>query len=298
VILTVKALAPAVTPATITISNTNQVYSGLAEPVTCTILPTNALPVVITYSNTFYPSTTNAPTNAGVFAVSASVVNSNFLGSNNAILTIAPLTPVITISSTYWPYNGSPRPVSTSVTPSGLPVSVTYAGSTSAPSAVGSYPLLASNAASSNWNSSLTSGTLVIYDPVASWRSNYFGTLNNDGSAADNASPYGIGLNNLQAYTFGVNPTQPLTAPLLSISNGNNNSISLGFTARAAGSGPGHSGLTRYYNLEATTNLTNSNSWNPVPGYSNIPGSNQVISLSTNTSNGIKWFYRLKAWLQ
>jgi hypothetical protein len=165
---------------------------------------------------------------------------------------------------------------------------------------VGSYPLLASNAASSNWNSSLTSGTLVIYDPVASWRSNYFGTVNNDGTAADNASPYGIGLNNLQAYTFGVDPTQPLTGPLLSISisNGNNNSISLGFTALAAGSGPGYSGLTRYYNLESSTNLTNSNSWNPVPGYSNIPGSNQIISLSTNTSNGIKWFYRLKAWLQ
>ena len=138
----------------------------------------------------------------------------------------------------------------------------------------------------------------MIYDALASWRSNYFGTVTNIGIAADASSPYGIGLNNLQAYTFGVNPTQPLTAPLLSISNGSNNSISLGFTARAAGSGPGYSGLTRYYNLEATTNLTNSNSWNLVPGYSNIPGSNQVISLSTNTSNGIKWFYRLKAWLQ
>ena len=297
-ILTVKALAPAVTPASITISNTNQVYSGLAEPVTCTILPTNALPVVITYSNSLYPTTTNAPTNAGVFAVSASVVNSNFSGSNNAILTISPLTPVITISSAYYPFNGTPRPVSTSVTPSGIPLSVTYAGSSSAPSAVGNYPLLAYNLADSNWNSSSSSGTLVIYDPVASWRSNYFGTVNNDGTAADNASPYGIGLNNLQAYTFGVDPTQPLTNALLSISNTGNNTLTLSFLARSAGSGPGYSGLTRYYNLEATTNLTNSNSWNPVPGYSNIPGSNQVISLSTNTSNGIKWFYRLKALLK
>jgi hypothetical protein len=298
VILTVKALAPAMTPATITISNTNQIYNGMAEPVSYTVSPTNALPVVITYSNSLYLTSTNAPTNAGVFAVSANVVNSNFLGSNNAILTIFPITPVITISATNWPSNGSPRSVSTSVTPSGLPVTVTYAGSTSPPSAVGNYPLLAYTLADSNWNSSSSSGTLVIYDPVASWRSNYFGTVNNSGTAADNASPYGIGLNNLQAYTFGVNPTQPLTGPLLIISNGNNNSISLGFTALAAGSGPGYSGLTRYYNLEATTNLTNSNSWNPVPGYSNIPGSNQVISLSTNISKGIKWFYRLKAWLQ
>ena len=298
VILTVNTLSPAVTPATITISNTNQIYNGMAEPVTYTVSPTNALPVLITYSNALYPTSTNAPTNAGVFAVSASVVNSNFSGSNNATLTISPLTPVITISSTYWPYNGTPRPVSTSISPQGIPVSVTYAGSTSAPSAVGSYPVLASNAASSNWNSSLTSGTLVIYDPVASWRSNYFGTINNDGAAADNASPYGIGLNNLQAYTFGVDPTQPLTGPLLSISNTGGNTLSLSFLARAAGSGPGYSGLTRYYNLESSTNLTNSNSWSPLPGYSNIPGSNQVISFSTNTSSGPKWFYRLKAWLQ
>jgi hypothetical protein len=133
---------------------------------------------------------------------------------------------------------------------------------------------------------------------VSAWRVSTFGTSNNSGNAADDASPYGIGLNNLQAYTFGVNPTQPLTTPLLSISNGNNNSISLGFTALSAGSSPGYSGLTRYYNLESSTNLTNSNSWNPVSGYSNIPGSNQVISLSTNTSSGTKFFYRLKAWLQ
>ena len=298
VILTVNALSPAVSPATISISNTNQVYDGLAEPVSYTVSPTNALPVIITYSNSLYPTSTNAPTNAGVFAVSASVVNSNFSGSNNSILTISPLTPVITISATNWPYNGTPRPVTISVSPSGVPVSVTYAGSTSVPSAVGNYPLLASNLADGNLNSSSCSGTLVIYDPVASWRSNYFGTVTNIGIAADAFSPYGIGLNNLQAYTFGVNPTQPLTAPLLSISNGSNNSISLGFTARAAGSGPGYSGLTRYYNLEATTNLTNSNSWNPVPGYSNIPGSNQVVTFLTNATSQSRLFYRLKAWLQ
>jgi len=84
---------------------------------------------------------------------------------------------------------------------------------------------------------------------------------------------------------------------LLSISNSGSNALTLSFLARAAGPGPGYSGLTRYYNLEATTNLTNA-SWAPVSGYSNILGSNQVISLSTNASIGPKWFYRLKAWLQ
>ena len=156
---------------------------------------------------------------------------------------------------------------------------------------------VSADSVNSNWRSTSATASMTIYDPLSSWRQAFFGNSSNSGQGADNASPYGIGLNNLQAYTFGVDPTLPLTGPLLSISNGNNNSITLGFTALASGSGAGYSGLTRYYNLEATTNLTNA-SWSPLPGYSNIPGSNQVISLSTNISSGIKWFYRLKAWLQ
>jgi hypothetical protein len=297
VILTVKALAPAVTPATITFSNTNQIYNGMAKPVSYTVSPTNALPVVITYSNSLYPTSTNSPTNAGVFAVSASVVNSNYLGSNRALLTISPLTPVITISATNWPYNGNARLVSTAITPTGIPVSITYAGLSNAPSLAGCYPVLASNSSSSNWNAASATSSMTIYDPVSSWRVSTFGTSNNSGIAADTASPYGIGLNNLQAYTFGVDPTLPITTPLLAISNTGSNTLTLSFLARAAGSGVGYAGLTRYYNLEATTNLTNA-PWNPVSGYSNILGSNQVISLSTNASSGPKWFYRLKAWLQ
>ena len=297
VILTVKALAPAVTPATITFSNTNQIYNGMAKPVSYTVSPTNALPVVITYSNSLYPTSTNSPTNAGVFAVSASVVNSNYLGSNRALLTISPLTPVITISATNWPYNGNARSVSTAIIPTGIPVSITYAGLSNAPSLAGSYPVLASNSSSSNWNAASATSSMTIYDPVSSWRQSTYGTSSNSGNASDTASPYGIGLNNLQAYTFGVDPTQPVTVPLLSISNTGSNVLTLSFLARAAGPGPGYSGLTRYYNLEATTNLTNA-SWIPVSGYSNILGSNQIISLSTNASIGPKWFYRLKAWLQ
>jgi len=284
--------------AVISFLNTNQVYDASQKAISFSVSPTNALPVAITYSNSLYPSSTNPPTNTGVFAVSASVLNSNYSGSNSTLLTISPVTPVITISTTNWPYNGSARSVSTAITPTGIPVSVTYAGLSNAPSLAGSYPVLASNTASSNWNASSTTSLMTIYDPVSSWRVSTFGTSNNSGNASDTASPYGIGLNNLQAYTFGVDPSQPVTTPLLSISNSGSNTLTLSFLARAAGSGAGYSGLTRYYNLESSTNLTNSNSWNPVSGYSNIPGSNQVISLSTNTSSGTKFFYRLKAWLQ
>ena len=104
-------------------------------------------------------------------------------------------------------------------------------------------------------------------------------------------------MNNLQAYTFGVDPTTPSRAPLLAISNAGSKNVTLSFLARAAGSGAGYSGLTRYYNVESTTNPTNS-SWFPVAGYSNIQASNQMVTVSTNTSGASRLFYRLKAWLQ
>jgi len=126
-------------------------------------------------------------------------------------------------------------------------------------------------------------GVLNIYDATSLWRQAYYGTTSNSGNAADTADPYGTGLNNLRAYTFGVDPTTPSRAPLLAISNAGGSNVTLSFLARAAGSGAGYSGLTRYYNVESTTNPTNS-SWFPVAGYSNIQASNQMVTVSTNTS--------------
>ncbi len=212
-------------------------------------------------------------------------------------LTVYPGTPVITISNTNQPYNGSPRSVSTGSVPSGLSVGVTYDGSGIPPSLVGNYALIASNTASTTWVSSVATGTLTIYDPTDKWRQSHYGTSANSGSAADSAIT-ASGLNNLQAYTFGIDPGSPSTTPLLSLSNRvSNNGITLSFLAMQAGSGQGYSGLSRYYNLEGTTNLTNS-SWTPLEGYSAILGTNQTMTFTTNASGGVKWFYRLKAWLQ
>ena len=289
--------------ATVTLGNLTQTFDGTPKAVNVSSAPSN-IPIATNYSGispTVYPTSSYAPTNAGSYLASALTTNSIYNGSGIGTLTISPLTPSISLTgSASNPYNGYPYSFNTSVTPAWIPFILTYNGSQNAPSAVGSYSVVSTVSAdsvNSNWRSTSATASMTIYDPLSSWRQAFFGNSSNSGQGADNASPYGIGLNNLQAYTFGVDPTLPLTGPLLSISNGNNNSITLGFTALASGSGAGYSGLTRYYNLEATTNLTNA-SWSPLPGYSNIPGSNQVISLSTNISSGIKWFYRLKAWLQ
>jgi len=295
VLITVQSLA-SVTQAAFSLSNTNQTYTGNACPVTVVSSPTNAGPVSVTYSNQVLSPTTNPPTNAGIYTVFANISSTNYSGSATTTLTINPASASISLSNTSQPYNGFGRFVSITTDPSGLANSVTYNGSSNLPIGAGTYSL-AATIMDPNYSGS-ASGSFVIYDALASWRSNYYGTVNNAGNAADASSPNGIGINNIQAYTFGVDPTLPLTGPLLSISKTGSNALALSFLARAAGSGPGYSGLTRYYNLEASTTPTNSNAWNSVPGYSNIPGSNQVISFSTNTLNGIKWFYRLKVWLQ
>jgi len=290
--------------ATVTLGNLTQTFDGTPKAVNVSSAPSN-IPIATNYSGispTVYPTSSYAPTNAGSYLASALTTNSIYNGSGIGTLTISPLTPSISlIGSANNPYNGYPWSFNASVSPTWIPFTITYNGSQTAPSAVGSYSVvgtIAADSINSNWNTASTTSPMSIYDPLSSWRQAFFGNSSNSGRGADNASPYGIGLNNLQAYTFGVDPTQPLTGPLLSISNTGSNTLSVSFLARAAGSGPSYSGLTRYYNLEASTNLTDPNSWSPVAGYSNIPGSNQVLSLSTNISNGIKWFYRLKVWLQ
>jgi hyaluronate lyase len=295
VILTAAQLSGSVT-----LSNLSQTYSALAKPVAVATLP-DGLPVSVTYGNTSYGPSTNPPTNAGSYAVSVIITNSTYAGSASGTLTILPASPVITFSgpATY-PYNGNPRSLSATVSPSLVPVSVTYGGSPTAPVAVGSYTVLASNAAdavNSNWIASSASTLLTIYDPTDNWRQAYYGSPGNIGFAASDAL-CGNGHDNNTAYVFGLNPTSLVSAPLLTLSNGSNGVLTMSFTAQAAGTGPGYSGLTRYYNLEAATNIGSGATWSAVTGYSNILGSNQTVTYSTNTSGGPKWFYRLKAWLQ
>ena len=295
VILTASRLS-----GSIVLGNLTQTYTGSAEAVTQSSTPSN-LPVVVTYSNSNYPVTTNPPTNAGTYAVSGVITNSTFMGSSSGTFIITPVTPVIGfVGASSDPYNGYPRSLSTAVIPSIVPVSITYNGSASAPSAIGSYTVIASNSpdtVNSNWVASSTNTILTIYDPTDNWRQYYYGSTTNSGAVSDSAQ-CGNGLNNYAAYTFGINPTSPVISPLLSLFNGGGNAITLSFTALSAGSGAGYVGLTRYYNLEATTDLRDSNSWSPVAGYSNIIGSNQFINFSTNTSGQPRLFFRLRAWLQ
>ena len=258
-----------------------------------------ALSTGVVYTGTgmtsYGPSTNLAPTNAGSYAITVTVTDPNYAGSNTATLTIAKAEALVAFSGTSQPFNNTPRSVTVTTVPGSLSNILTYNGSPTAPSAVGSYPLSASvvdfNYAGSN------TGMLVIYDPAGRWRSNAFGTTNNTGSAADSAIGLS-GLANQQAYALGIDPNSPSTnVPLVaSMASGTNFTVS--FTAKSAGTNSGYDGLTRYYTLEGTTNLGDSNSWRAVGGYSNIVATNQTVIYSTNTTGASKWFYRLRVWLR
>jgi hypothetical protein len=103
------------------------------------------------------------------------------------------------------------------------------------------------------------------------WELSYFGNLNSDGTTDTD----GDGVSDRSEYIAGTNPTNSASAPRLSIAlSGGQPAIS--FTALAA-EGPGYTGLTRYYTLETSTDLTSGN-WSGVSGYTNLVGNNQVVT--------------------
>ncbi|MEI6861982.1 MAG: MBG domain-containing protein, partial [Verrucomicrobiota bacterium] len=142
--------------ATVTLGGLTQTYNGALRPATVTTIPAG-LAVTVTYADT----TTIAPTNAGNYSVLAVVTDANRTGSASGTLVISKAAATLTLSGLSQTFNGAPRPVTVTTSPAALPVTVTYAGTTTiAPTVPGSYPVVATV---SDPNATGTkSGTLVI----------------------------------------------------------------------------------------------------------------------------------------
>ena len=120
------------------LSNLVQTYDGTAKAVSLTTTPPG-LPVRVTYDGS-----TNMPTNAGSYRVMARVDDPHVHGIAFNTLIITKATGTVTLGNLIQAYDGTAKSVSLTTTPPGLPVMVTYNGSTNLPVFEGSYTVIGS----------------------------------------------------------------------------------------------------------------------------------------------------------
>ena len=222
-------------------------------------------------------------------------------GGNGAagqvVLTAAKLWSTITLSGTgTFTYDGNAKTVTATANPttSGT-LSIIYSGTTTPPSGVGYYTVVATIINDTNYAGSATGTLAIVAQTINDWRQYYFNTTSTSGNYADAADYDGDGLTNYQEYVFGSDPKTKNTTIFLTqtLAGG---TITLTFVAKQA-TGSGYAGITRHYAVESTTDLTGTVTWTALPGYPDIVATGQNVTV-TQSATGAKRFYRLKAWLQ
>jgi len=159
----------------ITLGNLTATYNGTPKAVTATTSPAG-LGVSLTYNGS-----ATAPTNAGTYPVVATVTSAGYVGNSaTGTLVIQKAPATVTLGNLSQSYDGTAKTATVTTAPASLPVSVTYNGSATAPSAVGSYTVVAT-VTDPNYSGSATgtltiaSATEVIVDNTAA---EYTGTWN------------------------------------------------------------------------------------------------------------------------
>jgi len=146
--------------ATINISNLNQVYDGTGKSVNVSTVPAG-LSVSVTYNGSPTP-----PIPAGNYAVFADIADPNYAGWATGILSINKAPATVTSGNLSFAYDGQPKSVSVTTNPPGLSVIVTYNGSQTPPSAVGSYSIVAT-VTDSNYTGTAYGNMTIAEGPVA-----------------------------------------------------------------------------------------------------------------------------------
>jgi predicted extracellular nuclease len=142
----------------VTLGNLTQPFDGTPKSVTVTTTPAS-LAVAVTYNGS-----ATAPTAVGNYAVVATVTDPDYVGSATGTLTVTPAAAGVTLGNLTQSYDGTPKSVMVTTAPAGLAVAVTYNGSATAPTALGSYAVVAT-VTDPNYVGSAT-GTLKIIDTV------------------------------------------------------------------------------------------------------------------------------------
>lgn len=148
------AAPPYETEAIVTLGGLGATYDGIAKPaIVATVPPGIAISVT-------YNGSSAVPVSAGTYTVLATVNQAGYTGSAVGTMIIGKATATIALGDLNPTYDGSPKIVTAVTNPSGLAVSVTYNGSLSAPTAAGTYTVVAT-VSDPNYQGTIT-GTLII----------------------------------------------------------------------------------------------------------------------------------------
>ena len=142
--------------ATVEIGNTTQTYNG-GELLVSTTTSVNDLKVDVTY--TLDGAVVASPTNAGTYAVLATINDTNYSGTTNGTLKIEKADATVTLGSLTQTYTGSPLGASAVTDPVGLTVDFTY--SVVDPTDAGTYSVTGA-IDNVNYKGSATSNAFVI----------------------------------------------------------------------------------------------------------------------------------------
>ncbi|MEO5916422.1 MAG: MBG domain-containing protein [Luteolibacter sp.] len=140
--------------ASVTLGSLSPVYDG--SPKAASVITS---PVGLACSIT-YDGSAVVPFHAGSYPVVATITDSNHSGSASGLLVIAKATASVTLGGLSAGYDGTPKAATVTTVPANLAVSITYDGSLNAPTAVGSYTVVAT-IDDTDYEGS-TSGSLVI----------------------------------------------------------------------------------------------------------------------------------------
>lgn len=144
----------------VALSNLGLTYDGTPRSATVTTTP-SGIAVAVTYDGS-----STLPVDAGTYAVVVTITDPNYFGTPaTGTLVINPAPASIALSNLTQAYDGTPRPATVTTTPSGVTTSVTYNGDSTAPTAVGNYPVVAT-LADSNYTGVPATGTLAVLLPV------------------------------------------------------------------------------------------------------------------------------------
>ena len=287
-----------ITPKTLTVTavSSTKTYDG-----TCTAAgtPTYTPPLLAGDMATVLSQvfqTPDAGTGNKVIVPNISINDGNS-GANYAVTlancmtgTIEKASATVTLGDLVKTYDGSPKAASATTHPGGKTVNFTYEGSSTPPTDIGSYLVLAT-IADPNFSGTATGTLTIAAEPLAVWRSaNFTAAEISTGLASDNMDADGDGLTNLAEYTLGTDPRSFSPQPL-AIAAAAGNPFTLSFVALRA-TGDGYTGLTRRYTVECTADPVSPTSWQPITGYTDIVGNDQTVGITQPATDASR-FYRL-----